>query len=181
MKTFYVTTPIYYVNREPHLGSLYTTMVADVLKRYKKQRGFETFFLTGTDEHGINIQRIAEREGITPREHADRIAEEFKKMFAMFHLDEKHGGYDIFMRTTERFHYEGVSELWRRVAQNQSPKGRENIYKAFYEGWFCASCAAYKTEDEYRKAEEEGAPPLCLEHNIPLDRVSEESYFFRLG
>lgn len=181
MKTFYVTTPIYYVNREPHLGSLYTTIVADCLTRHKRQRGFETFFLTGTDEHGINIQRIAERAGITPREHADRIATQFKKMFAMFDLDTLHGGYDIFMRTTEPFHYEGVSELWRRVASRQSPRGRENIYKGFYEGWFCASCAAYKTEDEYRKAEEEGAPPLCLEHNIPLDRVAEESYFFRLG
>ena len=181
MKTFYVTTPIYYVNREPHLGSLYTTIVADCLKRHKRQRGFETFFLTGTDEHGINIQRIAERTGITPRQHADHIADQFKKMFALFHLDPEHGGYDIFMRTTEPFHYQGVAELWRRAARNLSPKGRENIYKGFYEGWFCASCAAYKTEDEYRKAEQEGEPPLCLEHNIPLDRVSEESYFFRLG
>jgi methionyl-tRNA synthetase len=181
MKTFYVTTPIYYVNREPHLGSLYTTIIADCLTRHKRQRGFQTFFLTGTDEHGINIQRIAEREDITPREHADRIATQFKRMFSVFKLDTMHGGYDIFMRTTEPFHYEGVSELWRRVARNKSPQGRENIYKGFYEGWFCASCAAYKTEDEYRKAEAEGAPPLCLEHNIPLDRVAEESYFFRLG
>jgi methionyl-tRNA synthetase len=181
MKTFYVTTPIYYVNREPHLGSLYTTIVADCLKRHKHQRGFDTFFLTGTDEHGINIQRIAERERITPRQHADRIADLFKKMFAMFHLDAQHGGYDIFMRTTERFHYEGVAELWRRAARGLSPKGRENIYKGFYEGWFCASCAAYKTEDEYRKSEVEGEPPRCLEHNIPLDRVAEESYFFRLS
>lgn len=181
MKTFYVTTPIYYVNREPHLGSLYTTIVADCLTRHKRQRGFETFFLTGTDEHGINIQRIAERTGITPRQHADRIADQFQKMFSMFHLDREHGGYDIFMRTTEEFHYEGVAELWRRAARNLSPKGRENIYKGFYEGWFCASCAAYKTEDEYRKAEEADKPPLCLEHNIPLDRVAEESYFFRLS
>ncbi len=181
MKTFYVTTPIYYVNREPHLGSLYTTIIADALARYKRQRGFEKFFLTGTDEHGINIQRIADRQGIKPKEHADRIADEFKKMFAMFHLDTAHGGYDIFMRTTEPFHYEGVQELWRRAARRLSPKGRENIYKGFYEGWFCASCAAYKTEDEYRKSEVEGEPPFCLEHNIPLDRVAEESYFFRLG
>ena len=124
MKTFYVTTPIYYVNREPHLGSLYTTIVADCLKRHKQQRGCETFFLTGTDEHGINIQRIAERAGITPRQHADHIAELFQRMFAMFHLDATHGGYDIFMRTTEGFHYEGVSELWRRAARGLSPKGR---------------------------------------------------------
>lgn len=181
MKTFYITTPIYYVNSLPHLGHLYTTIVADTVRRFQRQRGAETFFLTGTDEHGINIQRIAERTGITPKEHADDIARQFKEMLATFHLDTSHGGYDIFMRTTEPFHYEGVSELWRRVARAQTPKGREAIYKGFYEGWFCAACAAYKTEDEYIKPENEGDPPRCLEHLIPLDRVSEESYFFRLG
>lgn len=181
MKTFYITTPIYYVNSLPHLGHLYTTIVADTVRRFQRQRGAETFFLTGTDEHGINIQRIAERTGVTPKEHADDIARQFKEMLATFHLDPEHGGYDIFMRTTEPFHYEGVSELWRRVAGAQTPKGREAIYKGFYEGWFCAACAAYKTEDEYIKPEHEGDPPRCLEHLIPLDRVSEESYFFRLG
>ncbi|HEX8493276.1 MAG TPA: methionine--tRNA ligase [Pyrinomonadaceae bacterium] len=181
MKTFYITTPIYYVNSLPHLGHLYTTIVADSMRRFQRQRGIETFFLTGTDEHGINIQRIAERKGITPREHADDIAGQFKEMFATFGLDPEHGGYDIFMRTTEPFHYEGVAELWRRVSRAQTPKGREAIYKGFYEGWFCAACAAYKTEDEYIKPETEGDPPRCLDHLIPLDRVSEESYFFRLG
>lgn len=181
MKTFYITTPIYYVNSLPHLGHLYTTIVADSLRRFQRQRGAETFFLTGTDEHGINIQRIAERNGITPKEHADATAQQFKEMFANFGLDREHGGYDIFMRTTEPFHYEGVAELWRRVARARTPKGREAIYKGFYEGWFCAACAAYKTEDEYIKPEHEGDAPRCLEHLLPLDRVSEESYFFRLG
>jgi methionyl-tRNA synthetase len=181
MKTFYITTPIYYVNSLPHIGHLYTTIVADSMRRFQRQRGAETFFLTGTDEHGINIQRIAERKGITPKEHADDIARQFKEMFESFNLDPAHGGYDIFMRTTEAFHYEGVSELWRRVRHAQTPKGRDAIYKGFYEGWFCAACAAYKTEDEYIKPEHEGDPPRCLEHLIPLDRVSEESYFFRLG
>ncbi|MDX6693670.1 MAG: methionyl-tRNA synthetase [Blastocatellia bacterium] len=181
MKTFYITTPIYYVNSLPHIGHLYTTIVADSMRRFQRQRGAETFFLTGTDEHGINIQRIAERKGITPKEHADDIARQFKEMFANFNLDTAHGGYDIFMRTTEPFHYEGVTELWRRVRRAQTPKGREAIYKGFYEGWFCAACAAYKTEDEYIKPEREGDPPRCLEHLIPLDRVSEESYFFRLS
>jgi methionyl-tRNA synthetase len=179
--TFYVTTPIYYANSLPHLGSLYTTIVADALRRFKRQRGFETLFLTGTDEHGINIQRIAERSGKTPKEHTDFIAGEFKKMFAAFGLDTGSGGFDIFMRTTEPFHYEGVSELWRRVARAKTPKGNDALYKGHYEGWFCPSCAAYKTEDEYAKPEREGEPPLCLEHLRPLDRVSEESYFFRLS
>ncbi|HKC63094.1 MAG TPA: methionine--tRNA ligase, partial [Pyrinomonadaceae bacterium] len=93
----------------------------------------------------------------------------------------EHGGYDIFMRTTEPFHYEGVSELWRRVARTITPKGREAIYKGHYEGWFCASCAAYKAEGEYAPPEREGEPPTCLEHLRPLDHVSEESYFFRLS
>ncbi|MGB7923901.1 MAG: methionine--tRNA ligase [Pyrinomonadaceae bacterium] len=182
MKTFYVTTPIYYANDVPHLGSLYTTIVADTLRRFKRQRGCETYFLTGTDEHGINIQRVAERKGLTPKEYVDGIVAKYQEMFAMFDLDTAHGGYDIFMRTTAPFHYEGVSELWRRVARAQTPKGREAIYKGHYEGWFCASCAAYKTEDEYQKPAREGDPPTCLEHpGKALDRVSEESYFFRLS
>ena len=181
MKTFYVTTPIFYANSFPHLGSLYPTIVADCLRRHYRQRGYETYFLTGTDEHGINIQRLAERTGVTPKEYADSIAASFKKTFSEFGLDTEHGGYDIFMRTTEAFHYEGVSELWRRVARTLTPKGREAIYKGHYEGWFCASCAAYKSEEEYAKPEREGDPPVCLEHLRPLDHVAEESYFFRLS
>ncbi len=181
MKTFYVTTPIFYANSFPHLGSLYPTIVADCLRRHFRQRGFETYFLTGTDEHGINIQRLAERTGVTPKEYADNIVAHFKKTFSEFGLDAEHGGYDIFMRTTEAFHYEGVSELWRRVARTKTPKGREAIYKGHYEGWFCASCAAYKSEEEYAKPEREGDPPICLEHLRPLDHVAEESYFFRLS
>src|SRR5947209_18871275 len=181
MKTFYVTTPIYYANSFPLLGSLYPTIVADSLKRHYRQRDYETYFLTGTDEHGINIQRLAERRGITPKQYADEIVASFKKTFGEFGLDTEHGGYDIFMRTTESFHYEGVSELWRRVAKTKTPKGREAIYKGHYEGWFCASCAAYKAEGEYAPPEREGEPPTCLEHLRPLDHVSEESYFFRLS
>jgi methionyl-tRNA synthetase len=181
MKTFYVTTPIYYVNSQPHLGSLYTTLVADCLKRYKGQRGLETFFLTGTDEHGVNIGRIAEKEGRTPQQHADYVAEQFQKSFTTFGLDSSHGGYDIFMRTTAPFHLEGVTKLWRRVREIPTPKGREAIYKGYYEGWFCPACAEFKTEDEYVKPEHENDAPLCLVHRIALDRVAEESYFFRLS
>ena len=181
MKTFYVTTPIYYANSLPHLGHLYTTMVADCLTRYKRQRGYETLFLTGTDEHGINIERAASRAGRTAREHVDYIVGELKKTFAQFGLDGEHEGYDIFMRTTEPFHYEAVGELWQRVARAKTPKGRECIYKGYYEAWFCAPCAEFKTEDQYAKPEREGDPPLCLIHETPLDRVQEESYFFRLA
>ena len=177
MNTFYVTTPIYYANSLPHLGHLYTMIVADTIARSKRQRGVDTYFLTGTDEHGINIERAAQKNGRTPQQQADYVVNYFKQMTSAFGLDTEHGGYDIFMRTTYPFHYEGVSELWRRIAKSKTPKGNDAIYKGHYEGWFCAACAEYKTEDEYQK----GDPPTCLIHDTPLDRVSEESYFFRLS
>ena len=177
MKTFYVTTPIYYANSLPHLGHLYTMIVGDTISRAKRQRGIETYFLTGTDEHGINIERAAQKNGRTPQQQADYVVSYFKEMTSAFGLDTEHGGYDIFMRTTFPFHYEGVSEFWRRIAKSKTPKGNDAIYKGHYEGWFCAACAEYKTEDEYQK----GDPPTCLIHDTPLDRVSEESYFFRLS
>ncbi|NNF00757.1 MAG: methionine--tRNA ligase [Pyrinomonadaceae bacterium] len=180
MNTFYITTPIYYANSLPHLGHLYTTTVSDVVHRYKKQRGFETFFLTGTDEHGINIQRAAEDNKRTPQEQVDFVAGELKKMFADFRLDEAGGGYDIFMRTTNEFHYEGVQVFWKQMAENSTPKGNSTIYKDFYKAWFCAPCAEFKTETEYEIREGEEIP-RCLVHEKPLDRVEEESYFFRLS
>jgi len=180
MTTFYITTPIYYANSLPHLGHLYTTIVADVIQRYKKQRGFDTFFLTGTDEHGINIQRAAEKNGRTPKEQVDYISGELKRMFHDFGLDGGNGGYDILMRTTEPFHYEGSQHLWRQIAQSKTPKGNEPIYKGFYEGWFCAPCAEFKTEDEYYIPVGSDIP-FCLIHERPIDKVSEESYFFRLS
>ncbi len=179
-KNFYITTPIYYANSLPHLGHLYTTIVADAIHRYKKQRGFDVYFLTGTDEHGINIQRAAEREGRTPQEQVDIISGELKRMFHDFGLDTENGGYDVFMRTTEKFHYEGVQHLWREIAANKTPKGNETIYKGFYEGWFCAPCAAFKSDDEHYTPEGSDVP-FCLIHERALDNIAEESYFFRLS
>ncbi|MGI9036209.1 MAG: methionine--tRNA ligase [Pyrinomonadaceae bacterium] len=175
-KTFYITTPIYYANSLPHLGHLYTTTIADVIAKHKRQRGFDAYFLTGTDEHGVNIERVAESKNQTPQEYVDFISSKMKKMFAEFGLTD----YDIFMRTTERFHYEAVQNLWREIAKNKTPKGRENIYKGFYEAWFCPNCAEFKTENEYELRDGEDVP-RCLIHERFLDRVSEESYFFRLS
>jgi len=180
MNTFYITTPIYYANSLPHLGHLYTTIVADVITRYKRQRGYDTFFLTGTDEHGINIQRAAEKNNRTPKEQADYVSGELKRMFREFGLDSSNGGYDIFMRTTEPFHYAGVQTFWKNIAANKTPKGNSTIYKGHYEGWFCAPCAEYKTEDEYYLPDNSDIP-FCKIHERPLDKVSEESYFFRLS
>ncbi len=180
MNTFYITTPIYYANSLPHLGHLYTTIVVDAIQRHKRQRGFDTYFLTGTDEHGINIQRAAEKNGRTPKEQADFISDELKRMFHDFGLDGENGGYDIFMRTSEPFHYEGVRHLWREIAKKKTPKGNDAIYKGFYEGWFCAPCAEFKTEEQYF-IPESSDHPHCPIHERPLDKVSEDSYFFRLS
>jgi methionyl-tRNA synthetase len=175
-ETFYITTPIYYANSLPHLGHFYTTTVADFLSKYKRQRDFDIFFLTGTDEHGVNIQRVAEEKGKTPQEYVDYISTEMKAMFAQFGLDE----YDIFMRTTNKFHCEGVQNLWREIAKNTTPKGNSTIYKSNYEAWFCPNCAEFKTETEYEIRDGEEIP-RCLTHEKPLDKVKEESYFFRLS
>ena len=179
-QTFYITTPIYYANSLPHLGHLYTTIVADVITRHKRQRGLDTYFLTGTDEHGINIQRAAEKNNRTPKEQVDFISGELKRMFHDFGLDTENGGYDVFMRTTEPFHYEGVHHLWREIAKNKTPKGNDTIYKGFYEGWFCAPCAEFKNEDQTYTPDGSDIP-YCLIHERPLDKVAEESYFFRLS
>jgi methionyl-tRNA synthetase len=176
METFYITTPIYYANSLPHLGHFYTTTVADIVAKHKKQRGFATYFLTGTDEHGVNIQRVAEANGRTPQDYVDYISSELKRMFADFGLTD----YDVFMRTTEPFHYEAVQNLWREIAKNKTPKGNSTIYKDFYEAWFCPNCAEFKTETEYEILDGEKFP-RCLIHEKPLDLVKEESYFFRLS
>src|SRR2546423_13539028 len=129
MKTFYVTTPIYYANSLPHLGHLYTMIVADAIARAKRQQGVETFFLTGTDEHGINIERAAQKNNRTPQEQADYVVSYFKKMTDAFGLDTAHGGHDILMRTTNPFHYEGVSELWRRGVKAKNPQSPDRLFK----------------------------------------------------
>ncbi len=168
MNKFYVTTPIYYVNSRPHLGHLYTTTVADTITRYKRQRGIETFFLTGTDEHGQNIERAAEKAGIPVKEHVDQIVAEFQEMFPRFNL-----AYDHWIRTTDEYHKKGVSALWRKVTENGY------IYKSKYEGWYCVGCNGFLSEDETLPGVDD--IPICKTHERSLDRLAEESYFFRLS
>jgi methionyl-tRNA synthetase len=168
MNKFYVTTPIYYVNSRPHLGHLDTTMVADTITRYKRQRGVETFFLTGTDEHGQNIERAAEKAGIPVKEHVDQIVAEFQEMFPRFNL-----AYDHWIRTTDEYHKKGVSALWLKVTENGY------IYKSKYEGWYCVGCNGFLSEDETLPGVDD--IPICKTHERSLDRLAEESYFFRLS
>jgi len=162
--TFYVTTPIYYVNAKPHLGHAYTTLVVDTLTKYKRQRGIDSFFLTGTDEHGINIERAAEAKGIPVRRHVDQVVDEFKEAFARLGIE-----YDRWIRTVDPHHEESVQKLWQTLDE------RGFIYKGSYEGWFCGYC------NEFKDVEANVEQPACPIHERPLDRISEESYFFKFS
>ena len=162
--TYYVTTPIYYVNAEPHLGHAYSTMAADVLARHMRQRGEDVFFLTGTDEHGEPIETAAEREGISPQELADRNAAKFDALMPIIDATN-----DFFIRTSDPRHKAKVAEIMQRVYDNGW------VTKGIYEGWYCPRCADFKTEREL------GPGQTCPIHEIPLEQVREENWFFRLS
>jgi methionyl-tRNA synthetase len=169
-KTFYVTTPIYYVNSHPHLGHLYTTIIADTVARFKRQRGYDVFFLTGTDEHGINIERAAEKNGLPVKQHVDNFVNEFQTAFAAYKFSNNH-----WIRTTDEYHKQGVAELWRRVRDNGY------LYKDSYDGWYCGNCNEFYNESEAVK--NEAGLLVCPTHTVtPLDFITkEESYFFKLS
>ena len=162
---FYVTTPIYYVTAKPHLGHLYSTVIADVLARWNKLQNKQVFFLTGTDEFGQKIAQAAAKEGKAPQEFVDSFIDTYKEIWRVFEID-----YTIFMRTTNKFHIEAVQK-W--IVQLMA-KG--DIYKSFYSGWYC-------TPDETFVTEESNAAqaPLCPSCGRITHRVSEEAYFFKLS
>src|SRR4051795_12086230 len=161
---YYVTTPIYYVNAAPHLGHAYSTIGADILARHMRQRGEDVFFLTGTDEHGEPVAQAAEREGVTPKELADRNAARFQALMPRINVSN-----DFFIRTSDPRHHARVQEVMQRVHDNG------HVYKGMYEGWYCPRCADFKTEAEI------GPDHSCPIHKIPLDREREENWFFRLS
>ena len=156
--SYYVTTPIYYVNAEPHLGHAYTTIAADILARHMRQRGEDVFFLTGTDEHGEPVAQAAEKLGIEPRELADRNAPRFKELMPKINASN-----DFFIRTTDPKHEAKVQEVTQRVYDNG------HVYEGTYEGWYCPRCADFKTEAEI------GPDHTCPIHKTPLDREREEN------
>jgi len=161
---YYVTTPIYYVNGEPHLGHAYTTIAADVLARHMRQRGEDVFFLTGTDEHGEPVTQAAERLGITPRELGDRNAVRFKELAGTLEVTN-----DFFIRTTDPEHMAKVGEVVQRIHDNG------HVYAGTYEGWYCPRCADFKTESELEDGNR------CPIHKIELEIEKEDNWFFRLS
>jgi methionyl-tRNA synthetase len=162
--SYYVTTPIYYVNAQPHLGHAYTTIAADVLARHMRQRGEEVFFLTGVDEHGEPVALAAEQEGVTPKELADRNAARFEALMPQLEASN-----DFFIRTSDPRHGERVQQAMQRVHDNG------HTYLGMYEGWYCPRCADFKSENEIADGN------TCPIHHIPLDREQEENWFFRLS
>ncbi len=160
----YITTPIYYPNRPPHIGSAYTTVIADVLARYYESLGYNVFYLTGTDEHGMKLYREASSRGLSPKEFVDRMVVYFKKAWETLNIR-----YDRFIRTTEREHEETVKMILRKVYE----KG--DIYKGKYRGLYCVDCERYYTQKELVDGR------LCPIHGKPAEVLEMECYFFRLS
>ncbi len=170
-KTLYLTTPIYYVNDVPHVGHAYTTIAADALTRARRLAGHDAFLLTGTDEHGQNIERIAREKGISEQEHCDRIAAEFRSLWQRYDIR-----YDRFIRTTDEIHKRGVLRLWEKLRVAKTPDGRDAVYSGTYSGWYCPRCEGFKDEEELRQPGN-----ICPDHERPCEWTEEENLFFRLS
>jgi methionyl-tRNA synthetase len=166
-KTFYITTPIYYVNDIPHIGHAYTTIITDAISRFKKLAGYDVFFLTGTDEHGQKVEKSALEKGLEPIELADRMVVRFKDLWKSLNID-----YDFFIRTTQDIHEKGVQKIFQKL------KDKGDIYKGVYEGYYCISDENYLPEDV--PLEKEGHK-ICPDCGKECGLVSEECYFFRLS
>lgn len=163
-KNFYVTTPIYYVNGDPHVGSAYTTIAADVMARYKRTMGYDAYFLTGTDEHGQKVEETAKQKGYTPQQWTDIMAPRFKEMWAKLGIE-----YSDFIRTTEPRHKEAVKKILKKVYENG------DIYKGEYSGKYCVSCETFVPENQIVNGNH------CPDCGKELRVVKEESYFFKMS
>ena len=163
-ETFYITTPLYYVNAAPHLGGTYTTIVADTIARYKRMTGFDVKFFTGTDEHGQKIERSAREQGIEPLELVNRVYTQYDDLWKSIGIE-----FDESIRTTDPRHHKAVQEIYSRVKANGF------IYKDEYSGWYCVSCEAYAPETDPEK------PAACPDCGRETEWFSEESYFFKLS
>jgi len=165
--TFYISTPIYYINDIPHIGHAYTTIIADAISRYKKLLGKDVFFLTGTDEHGQKVEKAAREKGLKPIELADQVVVRFQDLWKAFNID-----YDFFIRTTQPIHEENIQKIFKKL------KEKGDIYKGIYEGWYCDSTEHFLDEDVPL---EEGGFKICPECGTKAFIVSEECYFFKLS
>ena len=162
-KTFYITTPIYYPSDKLHIGHSYTTVAADAMARYKRARGYDVMFLTGTDEHGQKIQRKAEAKGVTPQQFVDDIVASIKDLWKLLNISN-----DRFIRTTDDYHVASIQKIFKKMYDNG------DIYKGSYEGLYCAPCESFWTETQLV----DGKCPDC---GRPVEKAKEEAYFFKLS
>ncbi len=162
-KTFYITTPIYYPSDNLHIGHAYCSTAADSMARFKKLTGYDTYFLTGTDEHGQKIEKKAVAQGVTPQAYVDKIVAGIKDLWKLMDIE-----YDDFIRTTDERHVTAVQKIFRQLYD------QGDIYKAEYEGWYCTPCESFWTELQLK----DGCCPDC---GRPVEKTQEESYFFRMN
>lgn len=161
--TYYITTPIYYPSDKLHIGHSYTTVAADAMARYKRLRGYDVMFLTGTDEHGQKIQRKAESMGMTPKAYVDEMVKSIKDLWRLLDIS-----YDRFIRTTDPDHEAGIRYIFQKLYD------QGDIYKSVYEGWYCTPCESFWTETQL-------VDQKCPDCGRPVEKTKEESYFFRLS
>ena len=160
-KTFYITTPIYYASGNLHIGHTYTTVVCDAIAKYKKMKGYDVYYLTGTDEHGQKIQEKAAEKGVTPQKFVDDLVVGIKDLWSKLKID-----YDKFIRTTDDYHIENVQKIFTKMLENG------DIYKSSYEGWYCTPCESFWTESQL------GEGHVCPDCGRPVHLEKEEAYFF---
>ena len=162
-KTFYITTPIYYPSANLHIGNTYTTVAADAIARFKRLTGYDVMFLTGSDEHGQKIQRIAQEKGVTPKEYVDEIVAGIQELWKMMDIS-----YDKFIRTTDEYHKKSVQKLFKQLYD------QGDIYKSAYEGWYCTPCESFWTETQ-------AVDGKCPDCGRPVEKAKEEAYFFKMS
>lgn len=162
-KKYYITTPIYYPSAKLHIGNTYTTVAADALARFKRLTGYDVMFLTGTDEHGQKIQRIAEGNNVTPKEYVDEIVAGIKDLWKLMNIS-----YDKFIRTTDDYHVNAVQDIFKKLYD------QGDIYKSSYEGWYCTPCESFWTETQLVNGN-------CPDCGRPVEKAKEEAYFFKMS
>ncbi len=162
-RTYYITTPIYYPSDKLHIGHSYTTVAADTMARYKRIRGYDVMFLTGTDEHGLKIQRKAAERGISPKEYVDEVVSGIRDLWKLMNISN-----DRFIRTTDDYHIKAVQSIFKRLYD------QGDIYKSEYEGWYCTPCESFWTQTQLKNGK-------CPDCGRDVELTKEESYFFRLS
>ena len=160
---YYITTAIAYTSGKPHIGNSYEIVLSDAIARFKRMRGYDVFFLTGTDEHGQKIELKAEAAGVTPKEYVDKVAGEIKDLYKLLNIS-----YDKFIRTTDEDHERQVQKIFRKMYENG------DIYKGSYKGWYCTPCESFWTKSQLV----DGKCPDC---GREVTLTKESSYFFKLS